>query len=268
MNLWQEKKKTNKTRLEQDTRQNDLEQEGIGPISKNMNNTVITKPKFFRCDRCCGNFKPPRAHHNHITGRCIVKFDHYCPWSGNAIGALNHKHFCLFLFYTLIAAILSIMFIGMKLSWECRFRKNDDDQYIHRQLLKRTSLLTSCQKSHLSLSAFFLTIQSIYFGFFTFIMLIHQHTAIVHNRSMIAQHKIENKQGTVEELGRVTESINEMFGGTCNRMQWHWFVPLPVQFPNGMREVILGYIHDPSRFGTEPWHGEDVFEYVKLPAVL
>lgn len=33
-----------------------------------------------RCHKCCDNFKPSRAHHDSVTGRCIVKFDHFCPW--------------------------------------------------------------------------------------------------------------------------------------------------------------------------------------------
>lgn len=33
-----------------------------------------------RCHKCNDNYKPPRAHHDSVTGRCIVKFDHFCPW--------------------------------------------------------------------------------------------------------------------------------------------------------------------------------------------
>jgi len=30
-----------------------------------------------RCHKCNDNFKAPRAHHDSVTGRCIVKFDHF-----------------------------------------------------------------------------------------------------------------------------------------------------------------------------------------------
>ena len=30
-----------------------------------------------RCAKCNDNYKPPRAHHDSVTGRCIVKMDHY-----------------------------------------------------------------------------------------------------------------------------------------------------------------------------------------------
>jgi hypothetical protein len=30
-----------------------------------------------RCQKCNDNYKAPRAHHDSVTGRCIVKFDHF-----------------------------------------------------------------------------------------------------------------------------------------------------------------------------------------------
>jgi hypothetical protein len=30
-----------------------------------------------RCRKCNNNYKPPRSHHDSVTGRCIVKFDHF-----------------------------------------------------------------------------------------------------------------------------------------------------------------------------------------------
>ena len=38
-----------------------------------------------RCHKCDDNYKPPRAHHDSVTGRCIVKFDHFCPWYVNSL---------------------------------------------------------------------------------------------------------------------------------------------------------------------------------------
>ena len=34
-----------------------------------------------RCRKCRNNYKPPRAHHDSVTGRCVSKFDHFCPVS-------------------------------------------------------------------------------------------------------------------------------------------------------------------------------------------
>eukprot|EP00435_Cladocopium_sp_Y103_P001062 s4245_g1.t1 len=48
-------------------------------------------------------FKPDRAHYCRITGRNVLRMDHYCLYLANCVGYHNHKYFFLFLFYTLIA---------------------------------------------------------------------------------------------------------------------------------------------------------------------
>ena len=38
---------------------------------------VMTRRRGIRkCQKCGGNYKPPRSHHDSVTGRCIVKFEH------------------------------------------------------------------------------------------------------------------------------------------------------------------------------------------------
>lgn len=60
-----------------------------GNSNNNINSTQPLQPQqprqqqqraIRRCHKCLDNFKPPRAHHDSVTGRCIVKFDHFCPW--------------------------------------------------------------------------------------------------------------------------------------------------------------------------------------------
>jgi hypothetical protein len=70
-----------------------------------------TERAIRRCHKCQNNYKPDRAHHDSMTGRCIVKFDHFCPWIKLAVGALNHKHFCLFLLYTATSCLVSLLLI-------------------------------------------------------------------------------------------------------------------------------------------------------------
>jgi palmitoyltransferase len=57
-----------------------------GPTGNSGNATIPPPPigtrrrGVRRCHKCEDNYKPPRAHHDSVTGRCIVKFDHFCPW--------------------------------------------------------------------------------------------------------------------------------------------------------------------------------------------
>jgi hypothetical protein len=43
-----------------------------------------------------------------------------------------------------------------------------------------------------------------------------------------------------------------MFGGDSNQVSWHWFLPLPVEFPSGMKKVVLGYEWDET-FDAVPY---------------
>lgn len=48
----------------------------------------------------CDFFKPMRARHCRVCNRCVLRFDHHCPWTGNCIGRANMKVFVQFLFHT------------------------------------------------------------------------------------------------------------------------------------------------------------------------
>eukprot|EP01035_Chromulina_nebulosa_P057980 gene57980-79426_t len=63
----------------------------------------------------CEAYKPPHAHHDRISSRCISRMDHFCPWMNNAIGAKNQKHFLLFLVYSDIAAGLMYGYLALQL---------------------------------------------------------------------------------------------------------------------------------------------------------
>jgi palmitoyltransferase len=41
-----------------------------------------------------------------MSGRCVLKMDHYCVWVANTVGLLNYKHFVLFLVWALAGCLL------------------------------------------------------------------------------------------------------------------------------------------------------------------
>ncbi len=206
-----------------------------------------------RCRKCNDNYKPSRAHHDSVTGRCIVKMDHFCPWVGNAIGALNHKFFLLFIFYTFISCTTAIPIVIIKIL-PCRGLL--DEQH---NLQQRDFRYEDCQKL-LAPQVMVLIIVTILFFFFTLCMLADQILAVTKNVSKIARMKMEEGGLDSDQLQRVAVDFNEIFGvrhgdrraGTFH-LKWHWFVPLPVEFPPGMKDVVMGYRYVASLPCNEPW---------------
>ena len=204
-----------------------------------------------RCPKCNDNFKPGRAHHDSVTGRCVVKFDHYCPWVGNAVGAMNHKFFVLFVGYTMASCLVSLVLIGLR-TISC----GGPSPFFHEETKVNEKWCTRWNESYFGLA---LLIISVIFFLFTSCMLSEQVEAIKTNTSKIARMKMSvGNAGT--ELSRVTEEFNEMFGGDSNRVAIHWFLPIPIEFPTGMKKVVLGYDWDET-FEAVPYqepNSEDV----------
>jgi hypothetical protein len=77
-------------------------------------------------------------------------------------------------------------------------------------------------------------------------MLIEQSEAITTNMSKIA--RLKTRGGLVShpnEYAPVATEFNEVFGGEHLYMSWHWFIPLPVHFPEWAIDNIMGY-EEPS----------------------
>ncbi|KAJ2706488.1 palmitoyltransferase akr1 [Coemansia spiralis] len=54
----------------------------------------------------CLNKRPLRSKHCRYAGRCVARFDHYCPWAYNVVGLGNHREFVVFL--ALLASGISV----------------------------------------------------------------------------------------------------------------------------------------------------------------
>ena len=187
-----------------------------------------------RCHKCGENYKPGRAHHDSVTGRCIVKFDHFCPWIGNAVGAMNHKFFILFVGYTMTSCLCSMILIGLRTIY-C----GSPSPFFTREI-ESPEECTGWNESYLGLA---LLVVSVVFFLFTACMFFEQLEAIETNISKIARMQMSVGRGGTE-LTRVTDEFNEIFGGESNQIAWHWFLPIPIEFPNGMKKVVLGYEWD------------------------
>lgn len=72
----------------------------------------------YRYCRHCDCIKPPRAHHDSISGKCVLHMDHFCPWMSNCVGYNNYRYFVLFLFYLFIGClyVIYITFRSMSIS--------------------------------------------------------------------------------------------------------------------------------------------------------
>jgi hypothetical protein len=203
-----------------------------------------------RCHKCNDNFKPARAHHDSVTGRCVVKFDHFCPWVGNAVGAKNHKFFCLFLFYTAATCLLSLFFLLVRVI-RCGYVKDSDEnkggesQYVYKE----------CNNFYGNHVITALALASLIFLIFTCSMGCEQFEAIETGKSKIARMKMR-VGSTDTEFTRVTEEFNEMFGGDSPGPQWHWMWPSAVVYPRGMEKVVLGYEWDEA-FDAVPYRQDE-----------
>lgn len=164
----------------------------------------------------CKSFKPPRAHHDSVTGRCILRLDHYCPWVNNAVGLLNHKYFLLFVLYTFLQTAYSNSLL-LSAFFFCSIADDPESE--------------SCKQ--FGALTFMVFLEAILFGLFTLCMICDQSPMLLKYET-----KIDRLKGV--KHGAAT-SVNEVFGIHSN-----FFGRLspfhPVSFPRDALDDVLGFV--------------------------
>mmetsp|Transcript_19196 Transcript_19196/g.47450 ORF Transcript_19196/g.47450 Transcript_19196/m.47450 type:complete len:620 (-) Transcript_19196:69-1928(-) len=53
----------------------------------------------------CQIVRPPRSKHDRVSGKCVLLFDHFCPFVDNTVGLYNYKYFYIFLCFMTSALV-------------------------------------------------------------------------------------------------------------------------------------------------------------------
>ncbi len=224
--------------------------------------TYLRKYRKF-CKRCRA-FKPIRAHHCSICGRCIVKMDHHCPWVNNCIGIGNQKLFLLFLLAVNISCIYSFILVIAKFM-SCSSSAADSidrlkdisalpqnfNSYSNADIAKiyqiegtsaisvaasaSAAALAPCGTHDQNIMIIFLLLEALLFGLFTLCMMGDQTTVLSSNQTQIDKLKGDKHEGL--------EGYNEVFGCDSDiKFRYDWLIPFPPKFPNqDTMEQVLGY---------------------------
>ena len=134
------------------------------------------------------------------------------------------------------------------------------DRYLssdQQQQQTTASIYSECEYLYSNHLVTVLAICSLVFLLFTAAMGFEQLEAIETGKGKIARMKQSVGASGGTEFCTVTTEFNEMFGGDSPFPTWHWYLPTPIQFPRGMRQVVLGYEFNEACRPGVPYRQED-----------
>ena len=188
-----------------------------------------------RCCKHCKRPKPDRTHHCRITGTCILRMDHFCPWVNNCVGFHNHKFFVLFCFWCTIlcfyAAVTIAITITVRTTWNITSWNAGDVQ--------SAVVLFYCGIFTLTLARlllfFCVTVFFVLNALFSFVGL---HVGLLRKN----QTTLENMAGDQRwDKGSPTLNVQEIFGN----VKWTWLLPVdPVGVGNGNQKAFFFFFPD------------------------
>lgn len=105
----------------------------VDEASKKRTIVHMAETNNLRMETICSSCliaKPLRSKHCAVTNKCVARYDHYCPWVLNAIGAGNHHYFMLYLI-ALLSTLLWHLLAAFNY-WSVVDRLPDDLVYMDR----------------------------------------------------------------------------------------------------------------------------------------
>jgi len=81
------------------------------PAHRRLARSMRRRPPLVGADgavhcRICREPKPARCHHDRMSGQCVLRMDHFCPWVGNTVGLCNYKYFYQFVSYAAATCVV------------------------------------------------------------------------------------------------------------------------------------------------------------------
>ncbi|CAM9139849.1 unnamed protein product [Scytosiphon promiscuus] len=178
------------------------------------------------CGRC-ESYKPTRAHHCRLCGRCVVRMDHHCPWMNNCVGVANQKYFILFLFYALAVTGYAVGLVLYHFI-QCVAESYCDDYSTLTANLIRAVLIIAAAAM-----------------IFTLSMLMNQFHGVITGLGTVDRMQRRKKEGRIR--GGVEDfrpmKWSDIFGEGNKLM---WLFPTDPYFRKAQRERILGFREPPA----------------------
>ena len=181
----------------------------------------------------CNSFKPRHAHHCSICGRCIIFFDHFCPWVNNAIGIMNQKMFIQFIISVLLLCMFACVLIFTKFSI-CEGRVASKVQCL--PISNNSSFLVFC-----------VLFIALIFGLFTLCMAIDQLSNFQHTETKVERlrMKVADK---IDDEPTPYNTFQRVFGNVYSSNSFsfyiHFLLPMPPKYRPETIESIFGYRED------------------------